>query len=204
MRSTPIRRGFGPAALLALAFLLVASSAHAQVPDPNASTFGFGQPPCGPGMWYVFTPAQGTLTVTGTLRDIGGNPVAGHPVTVNILPTSGTLSPCGFGTHSKTVTTNTDGDFSITFGWRDMAGYGGFDIDVVVQGSSFRLFPGNRSTSPDLDASGWVDIVDMGILASGMPPFPGAPPAWFIDYNCDGAFSILDIGIWASGLGIIC
>jgi hypothetical protein len=61
-------------------------------------------------------------------------------------------------------------------------------------------------TSPDLDGScdsspaSAVDVIDLGIWASGLPPGYAEPS----DYDCSGAVDVLDLGIWAGGLGLGC
>jgi len=201
MRSSSLRPVAGLFAGLVLS-ALVAAPAVAQVPDPGTSSFALSPSACG--AHYVFTPVMGTMIVSGTLRDVDGVAVGGHPLSVEIRVLSHTLAPCGFGSHSKSAVSHNDGSFSIVFDWRDMAGYGDFDVEVVINGIPYALFAGHRSTSPDLDASGQVGVIDVGILASGLPPVPGAPPAWYIDYNCDGRFDVLDFAIFAQGIGVIC
>jgi hypothetical protein len=61
-------------------------------------------------------------------------------------------------------------------------------------------------TSPDLDGScdshpaSAVDVIDLGIWASGLPPGYAEPS----DDDCSRAVDVLDLAVCAGGLGIGC
>jgi hypothetical protein len=51
-------------------------------------------------------------------------------------------------------------------------------------------------TTSDLNGDGTVNIFDLAIWASGLPPGYSACS----DYNCDGIVDVFDLAIFASGI----
>jgi hypothetical protein len=62
-------------------------------------------------------------------------------------------------------------------------------------------------TSPDLNASchtppnSATNVIDLGIWAACLPPSSACESS---DYNCDCAVTVLDLGLFAGGLGLSC
>jgi hypothetical protein len=51
-------------------------------------------------------------------------------------------------------------------------------------------------TTSDLNGDGKVNVVDLGLWASGLPPGYNECS----DYNCDGIVDVFDLAIWVGGM----
>jgi hypothetical protein len=69
---------------------------------------------------------------------------------------------------------------------------------VIVQGVIIGAptFLAIVATSPDINADGLVDVIDLGLFAIGFTS-PPKPYDVTLDYNCDGLVDIIDLSLFA-------
>jgi hypothetical protein len=92
----------------------------------------------------------------------------------------------------------------LRFEFDRIGGRGSLDLRITVHVVEiYELFRVPVSfTSPDLTGScSPPGVVALGVWASGLPPAPYRRES---DYTCDLAIDVLDLGVWAGGLGIEC
>jgi hypothetical protein len=188
--------------LLIIAAVLVASVTFAATPDPNRSGFELsGQ---GTACHYRFRADGGLdrLTVLVTVRDAFDVPVPDCSTSITLHPIAQTLSFCSCCPSTQGVRTDNEGVMSLVFD--KLGGRGSLDVNVTchcIGHIGLGQFPIDF-TSPDLAAScAPVNVVSMGIWAQCLPPGPYCPAS---DYDCDGTVGVLDLAIWAGGLGAGC
>ena len=146
------------------------------------------------------------MTVSVVVRDAFTNLLNHTPTTITLVPNTGTLALCSCDLLSRTGFTDMNGEFAATFS--HIGGRGSLDVSVSV--SSCGNYELGRIpiqfTSPDLNAScepapaSAVNVVDLGIWASGLPP----NYLQSSDFDCSAAVNVIDLGIWAGGLGQGC
>ena len=193
--------------LLPLAVVALWSGiACAKVPDPERSSFVVtGQ---GGASQFRFR-ADGALdqmTVTITLRDLFDLPVQYCSTSVTLEPSPATLALCTCGPSSQAARTDSSGALQVAFD--RIGGRGSLDVCVTAlcMGRIGLAWLPIDFTSPDLDGScvshpaSAVDVIDLGLWASGLPPGYTEPS----DYDCSGAVDVLDLAVWAGGLGLGC
>lgn len=183
------------------AIVLSAATARAGLPDPSRTTVGLaGQgTPC----HYRFRMDGGLdhLTVLVSLRDQFDTPMPNCSTSVTVAPNAGTIAfgtccPNPLGGHS-------DAGGLVQFEFFQIGGRGSVDILVTVHcvGDVAVWAEPIDFTSPDLDASGGHDVViDLGIWAGCYGP---SYCKWS-DYDCDGTVGVLDLALWAGGIGLAC
>ena len=189
--------------ILSLALVLALQAVSFAQPSPLTSTVVLGgmAVPC----QYRFR-ADATLdmmTVTVTLLTAAGLPVPAWPTTCTLAPNAGTLAFCSCCPNPQVGVT--DGAGGIVFTWNKVGGRGTLDVFVAAAPIAFVL--PITFTSPDLTGScefapaSSTGILDLALFASCLPP---APYCIGSDYNCSGTINVVDLGIWAGGLGDGC
>jgi len=160
---------------------------------------------CPQGDGVRFDSFGGTISIT--VKDITGAPIAGIPATDFWADgCGGNVILCG-GSGSSNANAATDAN-----GQTEMVGTmaaGGCDqvgLAVVVQGVVL-LDPGAaclsplclnfKLVSPDIDGNNVVNLADFSVFGAGYtsPPKPYNP---CIDYNCDGVVNLADFSRFAS------
>jgi hypothetical protein len=146
--------------------------------------------------------------VSITVRDVFYDPHPELSTSATLESNPATLALCACGPVSQVADTDTSG--AVQFIFDRIGGRGGLDVCVTAlegpQGPIELARVSIDFTSPDLDAScelapaSSVDVLDLGIWASGLPPGYAQPS----DYDCSGAVDVLDLAIWAGGLGVGC
>ena len=180
--------------------------AYAKYPDPaNSSVAVTGQ---GGACQFRFRADGGLdqMTVSIIVRDGFGLPVS-CSTSATLEPDPATLALCTCGPVSQAADTDTSGAVQLVFD--RIGGRGSLDVCVTALFSGARIGLARVPidfTGPDLDGScppdpaSAVDVIDLGIWASGLPPGYTEPS----DYDCNGAVDVLDLAIWAGGLGLGC
>jgi hypothetical protein len=146
------------------------------------------------------------MTVSVTVRGLFEIPVHDCYTSATLEPNPATLAFCTCGPTSQSAYTDSVG--AVQFVFDRIGGRGSLDVCVTAlcEGRVGLACVPIQFTSPDLDGScdpdpaSAVDVIDLGIWASGLPPGYAEPS----DYDCSGAVGVLDLGIWAGGLGIGC
>lgn len=191
-----------PFSMCALLAALIPCPAHSLPPSPIHSHVGISEPGAPCQFRFHSNGSLDALVLTVTLRDAFSTPQADCEVSATLLPneTSEVCSCHNLGTHGFT-----DARGALKFEFSELGGRGSLDLAVSVHCAGdweLSRIP-IMYTSADLDAScaaAAVDVVDLGLWASGLPPDYRTES----DYNCDGMVNILDLGIWAGGLGAGC
>ena len=138
-----------------------------------------------------------------TLRDCFGTPVDDCSLKATLAPRTGTLALCACEPTAQIAQTDAAGFAEFSF--RRIGGRGLAEIRLTALCAGNTGFPPRafEFTSPDLDGScqsgSSATIIDLGIFASGMSPYRKAS-----DFDCNGAVNIIDLGMWAQGLGLGC
>jgi hypothetical protein len=179
--------------------LLISGVALAGVPCAgNTTVVATGNSACAPGAAICPNGDYDFVTVTVTVIDCYGTPLAGHMVTVNATPAGAPFCYCPDGEpapddyeDSKIVgPTNAAGVIAAVF--RKFGGCGDLEfyatIGTVVAGPSNSIY----IASPDNTGDCAVNLVDFGNFALD---FNGTNPC--SDYNCDGAVNLVDFGNFA-------
>ena len=202
---------------LAILLGLTSSPAVAAVPAPatladpcdvtlrSSRSFEAGPVAC----HYRFR-ADGGLDVLRlhvTVRDCFDTPVSNCPVTAAVAPApTGTLALCACEPLAKSGTTSPSG--VVYFEWRKIGGRGRAEVRLTAFGGElFGTIPSAtfEFTSPDLNGScqagSSTTIADLGVFAGGLPPSPYRVES---DFDCNGIVNVIDLGLWAGGLGIGC
>jgi hypothetical protein len=141
------------------------------------------------------------MTVCVTLRDAFDTPIPNCTTSVTLTPNAGTIA-------FDTCCPNPRGGFTdpngtIQFVFFQIGGRGSLDVAATMHcaGSIEVARETIDFTSPDLDASDEHVAIDLGIWAGCLPPVHYCP---WSDYNCDGSVDVLDLGLWAGGIGLEC
>ena len=187
--------------MLAAAVVLSTSAASAGVPNPERSSLAItGQ---GSACQFRFRADGGLddMTVRITVRDSFDSPRANCSTGVALSPNQATLAlgSCG----PLSLAGHTDADGAIQFAFSQIGGRGSFDVRATIfyAGARLEFVPIPVAfTSPDLDANGTVNVVDLGLWANGLPPGYAQPS----DYDCNQAVNVIDLGMWVGGLGLGC
>ena len=187
--------------IAALVLLLCTSAAvQAGVPDPARSGCQLkGQ---GASCQYRFNAAGGLdcLSVCVTLRDIFDVPVPDCSTSATINNLGAAFCSCC----PQPQTGTTDSTGVVVFEFKKIGGRGTAEVCITAHcvgdiGICCETFD---FTSPDLDADCVdTDVIDLGIWAACLPPGPYCRES---DFNCDGTVGVIDLGIFASGLGTDC
>ena len=162
------------------------------VPDGTGDPFTAGFLPYG-------TRVNASITVT--LLDPAGSPIAGYPYEdIWLESADGGLAFCRGGSQASY---STDINGQTVFADR-LRGGGASEalLLVLVSGQALASTAGLniRGNSPDIDASGRVDIVDVVAFAAD---FFGSY-AYRSDFQCDGVINLSDVGRFAAALGASC
>ena len=149
------------------------------------------------------------MTVSITLRDCFDVPNANCDASVTITPNAGTLALCVCGPNRKMGWTNGDG--ALQFAFSQIGGRG--SVDVCVTAYSCGANPPTEIacvpltfTSSDLDASCDLDPASaVSVIDLGIWA-SGLPPGYApsSDYDCSGVVDVIDLAVWAGGLGLGC
>lgn len=171
--------------------LSTASSAAgclAIVPDGNGDTLG------GKG-----------LTVTVTVLDTNGSPIAGYPFqdTTLVSATPGDVAVCPGG-WTAAANTNASGVTTIS----GTGAGGGYATSMQVALAGVRLTGAALSIevrSPDMNGDLAVSLLDLSDPSIGFATlFLNGSPDARSDYNCDGAENLLDVSAFAIANGAVC
>jgi len=202
----------------ALALLAAGSAAEAGVRAPDASGCFPNQAPCPPRSDFLLS-GQGAachfrfradggldkLTLTITLRDGFDQPVPDCSTSVTIEAGSGALALCSCCPLRQAGHSAADGSLRVVFS--KLGGRGSLSLRVTAHcAGDIGMFEDEIPfTSPDLngscEAASSTNILDLGLWAMCLPP---APPCVVSDYDCSGTISLIDMAIWAGGLGRGC
>ena len=180
-------------------FLVFSLPADAKPADPVNSQAVVASAPSFPCHWF-FQPdgSADVLIINVALEDASGAPCEGEPVSAvfQVIGTNPDICP------AQRVQNSVSGTLGTTFFLFDqIMGCGEFAI-TVQSGAFVRNLGPFLMTSTDLDASGNVNVVDLGIWAGSLPPNPLSHCA---DINCSGPpLNVIDLGLWAGGLGLAC
>lgn len=184
---------------LAAAALLNCNAASAGCPWPETSTVEVGGQDISCQFRFRADGGMDVMTVSGTIRWADW-PLANCPATISLVPDAGTLALSNCDALARSGSTNANGVFEASFS--RISGRG--TVEVVLFAGCCGYYEVARTTvtftSPDLDANGTVNVVDLGLWASGLPP--GYLQA--SDYDCNQAVNVVDLGLWAGGLGLGC
>jgi hypothetical protein len=179
--------------------VLPADNANSGVVDPNNSTVGGG-----PGCLLVCPQGDG-----GNISDAGG-PITivamdNVPAPIPGIPAAdcwvdGCTNPlflCG-GSGSANADSATNSAGATTMSGQVAAGGYSPDLMVIVQGVIIGAPTclAIVATSPDINADGLVDVIDLGLFAIGFTS-PPKPYDVTLDYNCDGLVDIIDLSLFA-------
>jgi hypothetical protein len=188
--------------IAAAGLLLTAATATAGLPDPSRTVVGFkGQ---GNACHYRFRTDGGLdrLTLCVSLRDAFDVPIHNCSTSATLVPTGGTIA---FGTCCANPKGGiSDADGVLEFEFFQLGGRGTLDVRVSVHclGAIEVWSESIDFTTPDLDASGGQNVViDLGIWAGCYAP---ASYCEWSDYNCDGTVDVIDLALWAGGIGLAC
>ncbi len=201
--------------LLALAILIPAATAHADIPPLDTSyteiayqgteTLSLTCFPNGNGA--PFTEAyldDGTLvdaTITLHLHDFYDNPVPFYPKEdIWLEATDFGLAMCPGGTCP-----DTDTDINGITVWTNPLHAGGTSqslLQVFVNGSPLNNSPGlnMRTNSPDINGDLAVNLIDLGYFALDL----NGPYNYRSDFHFDGAINLPDLGKLAAAFGSHC
>ena len=192
--------------LATILVLVCSAAAFAVVPDPTRSVWGI-LPPALCQFRFNATGTLDTMTLLVTLRDAFDVPVAGCTTTAEVGAPSIVAADCE-GVH--TGVSNAGG--VVSFYFKCVGGRGDAKLLVTARcvGDAAICDPSFTFTSPDMNASMEVvgsstKIDDLGHWAAGLfyPPYVQES-----DFDCDGpgggAADVVDLGLWASGLGTNC
>jgi hypothetical protein len=145
------------------------------------------------------------LTLTITLRDGFDLPVPACSISVTIEEGPNTLALCSCCPLTQGGVSGPDGEQQFVF---DSLGGRGELVLVVWSHCHGDLFLWDEEipfTSPDLNAScepeNSTTVLDLALWAGCFPPSPSCQTS---DMNCSGATDIIDLGIFAGGLGVGC
>jgi hypothetical protein len=138
------------------------------------------------------------MIVSITVRDSFDDPKVHYPTSATLTTNLGTLALSSCGPLSRTGVTDTSGAVRFTFS--QLGGRGSLEVRVTTYTLIELAHVPINFTSPDLDANGTVNVVDLGLWAGGLPP--GYLQS--SDYDCSHAVNIIDLGVWAGGLGLGC
>jgi hypothetical protein len=189
-------------ALIACAGLVLSISGIALAGVPCAGTttvVATGNAGCAPGAAICPYGDFDIVTVTVTVRDCYGTPLAGQTVLVNAIPVGGPFCYCPDGEpapndyeDSKIVgPTNAAGVIAATF--RKFGGCGYMDfygtIGTVTAGPSASIYIANADNNGDCV----VNLVDFGNFASDYLTGDACH-----DYDCNGIVNLVDFGSFAT------
>jgi hypothetical protein len=179
---------------------LISGVALAGVPCAGTTTVvATGNSACAPGAAICPNGDYDAITVTVTVKDCYGTPLAGQTVTVNATPAGSPFCYCADGEpapddfeDSKIVgPTNASGVITANFakfgGCGDMEFYA--VMGAVTAGPSASIYIANVDNNGDCSCN----LVDFGNFASD---FNGTNPC--SDYNCDGQVNLVDFGNFAT------
>lgn len=143
------------------------------------------------------------LTVIVTVRDCFDTPIAGCGIQATLVPNAGTVEFCACEPTVQVVPTNADG--AVQFRYSRIGGRGSLSVALtaVCSGQIPLETLDLDFTSPDLSGScepgASTTIIDLAYWSAGLSAYQVES-----DLNCDGAIGILDLALWAKGLGIGC
>jgi hypothetical protein len=205
--------------LATLSVMFIVSGAFAGVPDPARSGCELkGQ---GASCQFRFRADGGLdcLTVCITLRDAFDTPVPNCSTNAGIglvgpKPANGCWAAepgaaiCACDSFGLNQGAFSDSTGVVQFVWKCIGGRGIAELCVTAHcvGVIEMCCHTFHFTSPDLDAScdaagSATNVIDLGIWAACLPP---SPPCESADYNCDCVVNVLDLGVFAGGLGVSC
>jgi Tol biopolymer transport system component len=93
------------------------------------------------------------------------------------------------------VDADSAGGFQTTLTHRDMSGCCTTQVSVLLDNQMLDERPSIIVRSPDIDRSGWVNLVDMSLFSAAYPPHPYHPCA---DFDANGSVTLGDLSIFAS------
>jgi hypothetical protein len=198
---------------LVLAMVLVlccGMAAFAGVPDPSRSSVV--DTGASTACHYKFRADESgdVLTVNVTLRDALNNVVTGCSTTAQLVSNAGTLAFGDCCTQPQAGVTNAAGAVAFTFA--SVSGRGSIDIVVTATCVGSIVIDTNsvEFTSTDLNAGatspvGVTNVFDLGILGGSLgSATPLIAPHVYVNYNCDAAINVFDLGFFAGGLSVNC
>jgi hypothetical protein len=150
---------------------------------------------------FVVDGSMDVLVVNVTLRDSIGDPVPNWETSATLVPSGGTQYFCSCCPNPQILYTNTDGE--VTFEFARLGGHGSLDVNVtavVTTGGGIPICSHTiLFTSPDLDGS-CDPINSTTVIAMCLPP----SCCLHGSYSCGATVNVVDLGVWASGLGKGC
>lgn len=190
--------------------VLAATSAEAQCVPADSSNTTITIVPMPRPCQYVFNPdgSADRIEASIVLRDGAGNPIDGALVAMELIDETGTINEC-LNSPSAIGMTNAAGEVQISLG--EICGCGSFRVQFasVCPGDVTTLrAAGIRGpfdgTSPDLNGSCSsepvpVNVIDLGLFGGCLSSYSQC-----CDYNCSGDINVVDLGVWAGGLGTGC
>lgn len=204
-------------ALAALTVLLAAGPAHAGVPAPrlvHIGCFGVNQlcpercgvevvPPSGGCQHLQGVTPFDPIEVLVTLRTSFDLPVTNCSTSVVLVPNAGTNNFCSCCPTRSAGFTDANGVLQATFS--GIGGYGTLDAWVTAHCAG-NIAVAQRIityTSPDLggscDAANSTGVVDLARWAEALTTY-----LLRSDYDCSTTITVIDLGLWATGLGEGC
>jgi hypothetical protein len=154
---------------------------------------------------FVADGSMDTLEVHVTLRDVGGDPVPSCETSVTLVPAPGTQYFCSCCPNPQILFTNAGG--VALFEFARLGGFGDLDVNVTAHVPTGDIPICSHTitfTSPDLNGScdpfRSTTVVDLGLWAQCLPPAFCIQAA----YVCGMPVGVVDLGVWASGLGKGC
>ncbi len=190
-------------------FLLLATGAHAGVPDILNSTF----PPCIPLVGFHAVTASPLGEILATIRDASATPLEGEPVTLDFSLATDLFiagqqldADVEVDCFAKTVTKLTDANGEVRF---RVIGYGNGAISsqstinkgriFVPNGANGGLFHLSHVMAYDLDGHDGVGANDLSLWLSDFSNFPTI--ATRSDYDCSGIVGANDLSLWLDAFG---
>ena len=200
---------------LGLLALSAAASSWAGVPAPNGATRGI---PCDPFLrskWelvpgpapcqyrFAANGALDELVVLLTLRDCFDTPVPDCAVQATLTPNAGTVAFCACEPETQIEVTNGVGAAEFRYG--RLGGRGALSVALTLLCLGSTGFPSLELdfATPDQNGSCEVgsstNIIDLGIWAGGLSGYVQSS-----DLDCSGSVGVLDLALFAQGLGVGC
>lgn len=158
--------------------LLGPEAALAQCGSPAMSSIPTAFPVC----------PSGDLPMRVIIRDTGGNPCPGEPITM-------VINGCSCGPTTYTSLTNASGVATFS---PSMGGFCSMPLlAIFLGGSGLVLGSANLVNSPDMNGDCSVNLTDIGMFAQAYATGLVAP----IDFNLDGIVNLADIVLMAGHIG---